>query len=57
MVVTGTILPKRYANVINRHEQKKQILSHVTSVGNKRKQAEDRNIFVVSNIVSIVLSP
>ena len=40
--VTGTIFPKRYANVITRHEQKK-ILSHATSVGNKRKQTEDRN--------------
>ena len=38
MVVTGTILPKRYANVITRHEQKKKILSHATSIGNKRKQ-------------------
>ena len=37
MAVTGTILPKLYANVITRHEQKKQILSHVTSIGNNRK--------------------
>ena len=36
---------------------KKQILSHATSVGNKRKQTEDRNFFVISNIVSIVTSP
>ena len=56
MAVTGTILPKRYANVITRHEQKKKILSHATSVGNKRKQTEDRNVFVISNIVSIVTS-
>ena len=35
MAVTGTILPKQYANVITRHEQKKTILSHATSVGNK----------------------
>ena len=35
MAVTGTILPKRYANVITRHEKKKQIFSHATSVGNK----------------------
>ena len=57
MAVTVTILPKRYANVITRHEQKKTILSHATSVGNKRKQTEDRKKFVVSNIVSIVTSP
>ena len=38
MAVTGTILPKRYANVITRHEQKKQILSHATSIGNKQKK-------------------
>ena len=37
MAVTGTVFPKRYANVITRHEQKK-ILSHATSVVNKRKQ-------------------
>ena len=48
MAVTGTILPKRYANVITRHEQKKKILSHATTVGNKRKQIEDRNFFVIS---------
>ena len=35
---------------------KKKILSHATSVGNKRKQAEDRKTFVISNIVSIVTS-
>ena len=32
-------------------------MSHATSVGNKRKQIEDRNTFVISNIVSIVTSP
>ena len=37
LAVTGTIFPKQYANVITRHEQKKKILSHSTSVGNKRK--------------------
>ena len=57
LVVNSTILPKRYANVITRHEQKKQILSHSTSVGNKQKQTEDRKTFVISNIVSIVTSP
>ena len=57
MAVTGTILPKRYSNVITRHEQKKKILSHATSVGNKQKQTEDRKTFVLSNIVSIVISP
>ena len=41
MAVTGTIFPKRYVNVITRHEQKKKILSHATSVENKRKQTED----------------
>ena len=56
MAVTGTILPKRYANVITRHEQKKKTLSHATSIGNKRKQTEDRKTFVISNIVSIVTS-
>ena len=37
--------------------KKEKILSHATSVGNKRKQIEDRKTFVVSNIVSIVTSP
>ena len=57
MAVTGTILPKQYANVITRHEQKKKRLSHATSVGNKRKLTEYRKYFVISNIVSIVSSP
>ena len=57
MAVTGTIFPKRYANAITRHEQKVKILSHATSIGNKRKQTEDRNTFVISNIVSVVKSP
>ena len=57
MTVTGTILTKRYSNVINRHEQKKKMLSHATSIGNKRKQREDRNFVVISNIVYIVTSP
>ena len=57
MAVTGTIFPKQYANVITRHEQKKRILYHAKSVGNKRKQTEDRKTFVISNIVSIVTSP
>ena len=57
MAVTGTVLPKRYTNIITRNEQKKTILSHATSIGNKRKQTEDRKTFVISNIVSIVTSP
>ena len=32
-------------------------MSHATSVGNKRKQTEDRIFFVLSNIVSIVSYP
>ena len=32
-------------------------MSHATSVGNNRKQTEDRKTFVTSNIVSIVTSP
>ena len=37
--------------------KKIKILSHETSVGNKRKQIEDEKHFVISNIVSIVSSP
>ena len=57
MAVTGTILPKRYANVITRHEKNKKRLSHATSIGNKQKQTEDRKTVVISNIVSIVTYP
>ena len=57
MAVTGAILTKLYANAITRHEKKKRILSHATSVSNKRKQTEDRHFFVVSNTVSIVSYP
>ena len=35
MAVTVAIFPKIYANAIIRHEQKKEILSHATSVINK----------------------
>ena len=39
MAVTGTILPKQYANVINRHEQKKKycLMQHLLEI-NKNKQ-------------------
>ena len=57
MAVTRTILSKQYANVITQHKQKKQIMSHATSIGNKQKQTEDRKMFFISNIVSIVSSP
>ena len=56
MAVTGAIFPKQDANEMTRHEQK-NFFSHATSVGNKQKQTEDRQTFVISNIVSIVLSP
>ena len=36
---------------------KEKQLSHATSIGNKRKQTEDRKTFVISNILSIVTSP
>ena len=36
---------------------KRKILSHAKSVGNKRKKTEDRNVFVIYNIVSIVSYP
>ena len=32
-------------------------MSHATSIGNKRKLIEDKNTFVISNIVSIVTYP
>ena len=36
---------------------KEFVLSRATSIGNKRKQTEDRKTFVISNIVSIMTSP
>ena len=48
---------KKRANAVTLHEQNIRILSHATSVGNKRKQTEDIVTFVISNIVSIVSSP
>ena len=54
MAVTGANFPKIYVNAITRHEQKKKLLSHATSVGNKRKQTEKIKTFVISNIVSIL---
>ena len=56
MAVTGAIFPKIYANAITENEQKKKMLSHATSVGNKQKQTEDKKYFFVSNIVYIVSS-
>ena len=56
MAVTGTILPKQYANVITRHEQKKKYcpMQHLLEI-NENKQKNF--FFVISNIVSIVTSP
>ena len=44
MMVTGAIFLKKYSNAITRHEQKKNILSHAKSVGNKQKQTQDRKL-------------
>ena len=44
MAVTGTILPKRYANVINRQEQKKKkycLIQHLLEI-NKNKQKTEK---------------
>ena len=57
MVVGRRHFAKKSANAITRHEQNKKILSHATSVSNKLKQTEDKNTFVISNIVSVVPSP
>ena len=57
MAVTGSILTKKDANAITRHEQRKQILSHATYFGHKREQREDRKTVFISSIMSIVSSP
>ena len=56
MAVTGAVCQKKHANAITQHEQKKKILYHATSVGNKQEQTEEIKTFVISNIVSIVSS-
>ena len=56
MAVTGAILPKQYANSVNRHEQQKRILSHTTSVGNKQKQIEDGIFFRVQYCAHCAIS-
>ena len=55
--MTGAIFPKRYANAVTRHEQKKTILYHATSVVTRQLKTVERNNFVISSIVSIVSSP
>ena len=56
MALTGAIYPKKYANAITRHEQKKQYCPMQNlSVINKNKQRQ--KTLVISNIVSIVTSP
>ena len=57
MAATGTIFSKTICQCNYPTRTKEKILSHATSVGNKRKQTEDRNTFFISNIVSIVTSP
>ena len=42
MAVTGTILPKRYANVITRHEQKKKYchMQHLLEINENKQRTE-----------------
>ena len=42
MAVTGTILPKRYANVISRHEQKKKYchMQHLLEIKENKQRTE-----------------
>ena len=56
MAVNGAILPKNTPMQLPNTNKRKQF-SHATSVGNKLKQTEDKETFVIPNIVSIVSSP
>ena len=56
MAVTGTILPKKYANVITQHEQK-EFFCHMQHLLEINKNKQKTEIVFVSNIVSIVTSP
>ena len=42
MAVTGTILPRRYANVITRHEQKKKYchMQHLLEINENKQKTE-----------------
>ena len=53
MAVTGAISQKNMPMQLPDMNKK---LSHATSVGNRRKQTEDRKTFVIYNIVFIVSS-
>ena len=42
MAVTGTILPKQYANAITRHEQKKKIpIQHLLEINKNKQKTEN----------------
>ena len=55
MAVTGTIFQKDMRMQLT-DMNKRKILSHATSIGNRRKKTEDGKTFFISNIVSIVSS-
>ena len=56
MAVTGTILPKRYANEITRNEQKKKILSHATSIAKNKNKQRTEKLFHIQYCVHCVIS-
>ena len=43
MEVTGTILPKRYANVITRHKQKKIHIQHLLEIRENKLKTEKKH--------------
>ena len=49
MAVTGTILPKRYDNVITRHEQKKQYchMQHLLEINENKQKTGKKNSYPI----------
>ena len=56
MAVTGAIFSKK-CQCNHPTQTNEKVLYHATPVGNKREKIEDKKIFFIFNIVSIVSSP
>jgi hypothetical protein len=57
MKKTGSIMSRKYVSLIEQHEKKKRMIGDAISIGNTKKQPEDRESFLRSNLVTIAPSP
>eukprot|EP00978_Attheya_sp_CCMP212_P024273 scaffold76016_cov51-Attheya_sp.AAC.2 len=55
--ISGAIVPPQFASAIQFQEQKAKLIKCATSNRSKRKQTDDRQAFVNTNILSVVNSP